>query len=65
MTHGQWYCCTICRLPHLVLVSLQTLGDGHQNTVDVGVQRARLLPVGAGKRELRDEGDGGEDLRQQ
>ena len=59
--HGQW-CCLSSRLLHLVLVSLQTLSDGHQHTVDVGVQRAGLLPVGAGKRELGDEGDGGEDL---
>ena len=60
--HGHTDSGAVYRLLHLVLVSLQTLGDGHQHTVDVGVQRAGLLPVGAGKRELGDEGDGGEDL---
>ena len=47
--------------PHLIFLSLKALGDRHQDTVNVRIQRG-LLSVATDQGELGNEGDGGEDL---
>ena len=47
--------------PHLVFLPLQGLSHGDESAVDVSVE-AGLVPVSAGEGELRNEGDGRQDL---